>query len=391
MQGRPPVGDDSFARVRDRLVHVAVGARDLEPLVEALAVCLLEQGLRPRRVQLAVLTLHPSLAGIGIAWSAATGTVERHTRPWGFLDTPEHLASPLHAVMRARAPLRLRLHRGEGDAFAIVRGFREAGGTDYVALPVPSMRGDVHVLTVWTDLPGGWSEAQVEGLSTLLPTLALAVETFESRRLARTILETYLGPRTGPRVLAGQIHRGASERIRAAVWFSDLRSFTDLTRELGDEATVRTLDAWFEVAVEAIQDHGGEVLKFIGDALLAIFPVQGDAWGEAVDAAVAAARAIRAQERARSANLGHALNSGVAIHTGEVLYGNVGAPGRLDFTVLGSAVNKAARVSGLCATLGEAIVLSEWAAASCSTPLRPLGAFPVKGFPEPEQVYAVTE
>jgi adenylate cyclase len=256
------------------------------------------------------------------------------------------------------------------------------GATDYVALPIPSMRGDVHVLTVWTDRPGGWTAPELEGLHTCLPTFALVVETFESRRLARTILETYLGQRTGPRVLAGQIHRGASERIRAAVWFSDLRSFTDMTRELGDEATVQALDVWFEVAVEAIEDHGGEVLKFIGDALLAIFPVQGDAWGEAVDAAVAAALRIRGRE---------ALASGVAIHTGEVLYGNVGAPGRLDFTVLGSAVNKAARVSGLCATLGESIVLSERAAASSSRPLRALGAFPVKGFPEPVNVFAVRD
>ncbi len=377
----------TFGHVRDRLVQVGLRAKELESVVRTLGESLATEGLRPGRVNLAVLTLHPSLAGMGVTWTP-DGAIATHTRPWGFLDTVEHRESPLHAVMSTGSALRLRLFAGEGEAFPIVRGFRAAGATDYVALPVPSMRGDIHVLSVWTDLPGGWSTAQIEALSTLLPTLALLVDTFESRRLARTVLETYLGPRTGPRVLAGQIHRGTSERIRAAVWFSDVRSFTDLTRQLGDEAIVHALDAWFEVAVGAVQGRDGEVLKFIGDALLAIFPVSGDDWTGAVDAAVEAAHAIRAEEERLSARRGVALRSGVAIHTGEVLYGNVGAPGRLDFTVLGGAVNKAARVSGLCGTLGESIVLSERAAQSCSAPLRGLGAFNVKGFPEAVELYA---
>jgi adenylate cyclase len=380
---------DTFAWMHEHLVHAAIGSGALEPLVQTLADCIVTQGLAPLRLSLSVLTLHPSLAGLGIVWHAGDGTVGRHARPWGFLETDEHRSSPLHVVMTTRQTLRVRLERGEGAAFAILRDFRQAGATDYVALPIPSLRGDVHVLALSTSRPGGFSDQDLEGLHTLVPVLSLAVETFESRRLARIIVETYLGPRTGPRVLAGQIHRGASERIPAAVWFSDLRSFTSLTRVLGDEGTVQALNGWFELAVGSIQEHGGEVLKFIGDALLAIFPVQDDGWRDAVDMAVAAAQQIHRAEFAHGRLDGQILESGVAIHTGDVLYGNVGAPGRLDFTVLGSAVNTAARVSGLCATLGEPLVLSGRAAVCCSSPLRALGAHPVKGFPDPVDLFAI--
>jgi hypothetical protein len=176
-----------FGRVRDRLVNAGFGARELDAVVTSLGECLVEAGLRPRRVNLAVLTVHSSLSGIGITWTP-DGKCTTHTRRWGFLDTPEHRESPLYVVMTTKHPLRLRLDAGEGDTFAIVRDFRAAGATEYVALPIPSMRGDTHVLSIWTDLPDGWTTTQFEALASLAPTLALLVETFESRRLANTML-----------------------------------------------------------------------------------------------------------------------------------------------------------------------------------------------------------
>ncbi len=380
---RAPLGP-----LRDRIVEVGGSALDLEAVARALGEGLFAAGYAPRRVNLCVVTLHPALAAVGLTWTSSGGPVLRQERAWGFLDAPEHRESPLHAVMSTRRTLRLRIGSAEVNPFSITRGFAAEGATDYIALPIPTARGDVHALTVWTDRVGGWSPEQVADLDALLPTLSLIVDLFESRRIARTVCETYLGPRAGPRVLAGQVHRGASERIRAAVWFSDLRSFTDLTEVYGDAATVSALDGWFELAVEAVQGRGGEVLKFIGDALLAIFPVKDDAWDEAVEAAVDAALWIRAKEVHQASALGMPLTSGVAIHTGEVLYGNVGAPGRLDFTVLGSAVNRAARISGLCSMLRESTLLSERAAASFSGAVREAGSFPLKGFPEATKVYA---
>jgi adenylate cyclase len=374
------------------VARIAAGALTLDVVLRAVAEGLVRAGVDPGRVSLAVLTVHPALAGIGFAWSRATAQVASHSRPWGFLDQREHLESPLHAVMSSRTPLRLRVAAGEGlEAFPIVRDFRDQGATDYVAVPVSSVRGDTHVLSCWTDRPGGWEEAHVATVCALAPVLALAIESSEWRRLSHTIVETYLGRRTGPKVLAGRIHRGESERIRAAVWFCDVRSFTDLTRRYGDEAMVAAMDGWFEIVVDAVHRHDGEVLKFMGDALLAIFPVQGDDWTSAVSGALAAAEELHIAERARAEATKVPIFSGVGLHTGEVIYGNVGAPGRLDFTVIGTAVNTAARIAALCRPLEEPTIVSRRVAETSHHDFRACGSHVLRGLVEPMDVFAPSE
>jgi adenylate cyclase len=382
----------SDAELVAEVARVAAGALTLDAVLRAVAEGLVRAGLEPGRVNLAVLTVHPALAGIGFAWSRATANVASQSRPWGFLDQQEHLESPLHAVMTSRRPLRLRLAAGEGtDTFPIVSGFREQGATDYVAVPVSTIRSDTHVLSSWTDRPGGWDDAQIATICALAPVLSLAIESSEWRRLSQTIVETYLGRRTGPKVLAGRIHRGESERIRAAVWFCDVRSFTDLTRRFGDEAMVTAMDGWFEIVVDAVHGHDGEVLKFMGDALLAIFPVQGDDWASAVESALAAAVELHAAERCRAEATKVPIFSGVGLHTGEVIYGNVGAPGRLDFTVIGTAVNTAARIAALCRPLEEPTVVSRRVAETSPRDFRSRGSHVLRGLVEPMDVFAPTD
>lgn len=336
-----------------------------------------------------MLTVHPALAGRGWAWTRTSSEVVYHERAAGFLDTREHRESPLHTVMTTREPLRLLLHAGEGiDRFDIVSTFVRAGATDYLAVPISSARGDIHALAVWTDRSGGWTDAQVGLLRALVPVIAMSIERFEGHRLAEMIATTYLGRRTGLRVLAGQIHRGTNERIRAAVWFSDVRSFTDLTRRYGDEAIVRALDGWLEMSVDAVDRHRGEVLKFMGDALLAIFPIEGDDWRTAVDHALDAAAELHEGERRRARDTNVPMYSGVALHTGEVIYGNIGAPTRLDFTVIGSAVNITARIAGLCRTLAEPVLVSRRLAESTDREFRMCGTHALRGIEAPIDVLA---
>ncbi len=345
--------------------------------------------MQPGRVNLAVLTVHPALAGRGWAWTRASPDLVYHERAAGFLDTREHRESPFYSVMTTREPLRLRLHAGEGlDRFEVVSDFVRAGATDYLALPITSPRGDVHALAVWTDRPGGWTDTHVGLLRALVPVLSMCIERFEGHRLADVIATTYLGRRTGPRVLAGQMHRGTSESIRAAVWFSDVRSFTDLTRSYGDEAIVRALDGWLEMAVDAVDGHRGEVLKFMGDALLAIFPVEGDDWRSAVNHALDAAAELHDGERRRALDTKMSMHSGVALHTGEVIYGNIGAPTRLDFTVIGSAVNITARIAGLCRTIAEPVLVSRRLAESSDRAFRFCGTHALRGIDTPFDVLA---
>ncbi len=372
-----------------RMVVRAAAASGLHEVVRELVELLVDAGLQPGRVNLAVLTVHPALAGRGWAWTRASRGVLCHERPAGFLDTREHRESPLHAVMTTRETLRLKLHAGEGlDRFDIVSTFVQAGATDYLAVPITSPRGDVHVLAAWTDRTGGWTEAQVDLVRALVPVVSMSIDRFEGHRLAEMIATTYLGRRTGLRVLDGQIHRGTNEHIRAAVWFSDVRSFTDLTRRYGDDAIVRALDGWLEMAVGAVDAHRGEVLKFMGDALLAIFPVEGDDWKSAVDNALDAAAELQEGERRRAHDTKMPMTSGVALHTGEVIYGNIGAPTRLDFTVIGSAVNITARIAGLCRTLAEPVLVSRRLAESTDRRFRICGTHALRGIDTPMDVLA---
>ncbi len=373
----------------ESIVQVASTTLELDVVVQTIASWLVDHGFAPGRVNLAVLTLHPALAGIAFGWSNVSRAVVKLERPWGFLDSREHAESPLQVVMMRSTPLRLRLGHGEGlGRFDIIDEFARLGATDYLALPIRTASGDVHVLSIWTSLAEGWTDAQVVVLSSVGPTVSLVVEAFESRRLSRTIVETYLGPRTGPRVLSGRIHRGESERIRAAIWFSDVRSFTTLTRRYGDEAIVSALDAWFELAVDCVHRNEGEVLKFMGDALLAIFPVKGDDWRRAVDCALDAAAELHLAEVAQSQRSRIPMQSGVGLHTGEVIYGNVGAPGRLDFTVIGEAVNAAARIASLCRTLDESTLVSRRFAETTERSFRVCGNHSLRGMAEPLELLA---
>ncbi|MSQ03835.1 MAG: bifunctional diguanylate cyclase/phosphodiesterase [Myxococcales bacterium] len=193
--------------LRDRLTEAAMHRFDVAEVVREIAEAFERCGLQPTRVSLAVLSLHPSLAGVGFTWRRTTGAVERLDRPYGFLSDPEHRASPLHAVMTSRSALRLRLHRGEGfDTFPVARDFAASGGTDYVALPLLSPRQDVHVFTMMTDSPDGWDDAELSALDDLLPTLALLIEVFEAHRLTtRERLDLLLRAQTDR--LTGMLNR----------------------------------------------------------------------------------------------------------------------------------------------------------------------------------------
>ncbi len=195
------------AGLRDRLTEAALHRFDVAEVVREIAEAFARCGLQPTRVSLAVLSLHPSLAGVGFTWRRTTGTVDRLERPYGFLSDPEHRASPLHAVMTRRTALRLRLGRREGfDTFPVAREFAAAGGTDYVAFPLFSPRQDVHVLTVLTDREGGWDNADLAPLADLLPTLALLIEVFEAHRLtSRERLDLLLRAQTDR--LTGMLNR----------------------------------------------------------------------------------------------------------------------------------------------------------------------------------------
>jgi adenylate cyclase len=225
----------------------------------------------------------------------------------------------------------------------------------------------------------------------MLP-LARVAEIRALRRTSENLIDTYVGHQTGERILAGKIRRGYVEAIRAAVWLSDMRGFTTLSEQLPPQSLIDRLNLYFGCQVPAVLDHGGEVLKFMGDGLLAIFPIAGESQAGAV-----CQRALScAQEfKKRIADLPPPdenetpIRFGLALHVGEVMYGNIGGGNRLDFTCIGPAVNLAARLEKVAAKLGEAIVASTAFASHFPAEFRRLGEHAVAGFAAPQTVFGL--
>jgi adenylate cyclase len=235
-----------------------------------------------------------------------------------------------------------------------------------------------------TTAAAGFSEADASALHALVWAFTPAARAGRWRGAAHTIATTYVGPVTGRRVLEGALRLGEVERRDAVIWFSDLRGFTALSTTMSPEAVVQRINAMFSHVANAIHDAGGEVLKLIGDAVLAIFPYSDEASAQA-----SVARALRSARLC--AGLPPDLSIGIGLHRGEVAYGNVGAPDRLDFTVIGRTVNVASRIEGLTGHLGKRVLASAEVAACAPGQLRSVGAHALKGVPEAVEVFELIE
>ena len=252
------------------------------------------------------------------------------------------------------------------------------------------------MVSSWTtDAPGGFTDPQIDVFAGCCRRLRSRSCCGQRRQTAHTLMTTYLGQDAAERVLAGNIVRGQAETIRAVVWFSDLAGFTRLSETLGAEGMLALLNAYAEVQVEAIEAHGGHVLKFIGDAVLAIFPEEGAAAASvrALDAAVDyRARLAMLSEQRKVAGL-PIVDTHLALHVGELLYGNVGSPRRLDFTVLGPAVNEASRIEALCGSLEQPVIVSQAFAEACPARSRlvSLGRYALKGVARPQEMFTLDD
>ena len=275
----------------------------------------------------------------------------------------------------------------------MMQDLRAEGVTDYLAFRFRFSDNSSHAASFATDAPDGFSEADRQLLFGLERLFAVRLENVIRRELSYTILGAYLGRNAAEHVLAGRIRREDMETISAAVWMSDLRGFTALSDRLPAEALLELLGDYFTVVVEAVRAEGGEVLKFIGDAVLAIFRVQDGGAAEACEAAVRAARAVDAEikklNEQREGQGKAQIHQGIGLHMGEVNYGNVGSPDRLDFTVIGPAVNMASRIEALCSGLNQTVLMSEPFAQQVSASTVCLGTQKLKGVITPVNVYGL--
>jgi adenylate cyclase len=374
------------------------GARDAatpDAILNELCERLVDCGIPLWRVAVFVRTLHPQVMGRGVKWRLGAGVTITEAS-FEVFDSDSFRGSPVARVYEEARPIRSRLDEAEADAFPQLAELRAEGGTDYLAFPLLFCNGEVHVATWATRQRGGFTDAQRAVLEMVAAPLARVTEIYALRRTATNLLDTYVGKEAGARILAGQIRRGFTETIRAAIWLSDMRGFTALADRMSPPALIELLNRYFDCQIPAILSHGGEVLKFIGDGLLAIFPLAAEAEPQSVcDAALAAAAEVRSAIAALRdwPTLAGATGPryGLALHIGELLYGNIGAANRLDFTCIGPAVNLASRLQDLAATLGRTTLLSADFARYCGAGAVPLGDFALAGFREPQPAYGLAD
>ncbi|MDR3420207.1 MAG: adenylate/guanylate cyclase domain-containing protein [Xanthobacteraceae bacterium] len=379
----------NIRQVLDWLAGGALSGAESQDVLAELCERLVACGIPLWRVAVFVTTLHPDVLGRRFLWQRSSG-VTTSDALFSLTETDDYRKSPFTTVYATRQPLRRRLADADCPAdFSILQDLRAEGVTDYAAFPLLFTDGTIHVATWSTKQPGGFTARQFADLESVVAPLARVAEIRALRRTAGNLIDTYVGHQTGERILSGKIRRGYVEAIRAAIWLSDMRGFTAISEKLSPQALIDRLNLYFGAQVPAIHEHGGEVLKFMGDGLLAIFPIAGDA-GAVCRRALSGALAVRARiaelPRGESEDV---IRFGLALHVGEVMYGNIGGGNRLDFTCIGPAVNLAARLEKVASKLGETVVSSADFAAHCPDEFRRLGEHSVAGFAAPQTVFGL--
>src|SRR5712691_10807729 len=371
--------------------RIASGARAFDEF----AWRMLATGLPLLRVTMHSTTLHPQFLGATFVWFRTTGKTVQTLIAHEVRDLIRDEENPVRRVVVGGETLRRRIDVADAVLdFPILHDLKAQGATDYLALPVASAHlARNYMVTYVTDRAGGFTESEVTDLTRVSQRLPVLVDMHSQMAISRNVLNAYLGAKTGRKVLEGQIRRGTGEEINAVLWSSDLRGFTARSDRLPGDRMIALLNALFDAQAKAIHDHSGEILKFIGDGLLAIFPIESpaaaaEATRHALEAAVEALAAVRGLGDELAVVGEPPLHIVVALHAGTAIYGNIGAADRLDFTVIGPAVNLVSRIEAIAKSLDLPIVVSDEFARAYGRPLRSLGTHQLRGLAVPHELFA---
>jgi adenylate cyclase len=367
--------------------------RFVDNIFAEMCLRLQQAGIPVKRATMHVLIQHPQWLGARILWADGMHEAEITRVDFDVRGRSEYIGSPANEIHDGASEVREHLERDAslGRKHAVYGEMRAKGLTDYVAWPLYHTLGKRHIITFATDRRGGFTEAHITALRSVLPVLALVSEIRVKNRLARTLLETYVGAHAGELILAGATRRGTGTTVRAAIMICDLRDFTAISDNWPRDDVIELLNGYFDAISEPVTRHGGEILKFMGDGLLAIFPLsEPRACANLLHALTEAREAMAALNETHRANGRAPLNYGVGVHVGDVMYGNIGSRSRLDFTVIGPAVNMASRLEALTKQVGHKVLLSRAFAdlIKGEFDLERVGEYPVRGFSEPIELFA---
>ena len=385
---------DRVRALSDAIVSEAVAASDYTPIFGSFCDRLMNAGVPVFRVHIATSTLHPLAEAVTLTWRRGDG-VEFRLHEHGSSQQDDWQLSPLKAMLDAKA-LSARFRDADleeaATLYPLIADLIDEGLTDYFALAMMFTETETAfededglIASFSTDAPNGFSPEHIEAIQGLMPKFCLVSKLANRETVFANVLEAYLGPDAGAHVRKGQIALGSGDIIDAVIWFCDLRGSVTLAERLGHEGFIDLLNDYFAALAGAVVDNGGQVLRFIGDAALAIFPIgsagmtEAEAKARALQAARdAIGRAAKTNEDRRTQGK-EPFEFGIALHIGRILYGNIGIPSRVEFSVIGPAANQAARIEGLCKSIGEVVLVSETFQEGFGQGWRDLGTHEIKG------------
>jgi len=362
--------------------------------IEKLMKHVLQAGIPVWRVYIGLQLIHPQLQAMGYMWKRGE-PVQAIARAWGIQFTPSYIGSPVQEAREQGRSVRHKLAGLSEHDHIVLHELKAAGATDYYVLPMHIRReGPLPVVSFATDSRSGFSDEDIDDLTRLVDMMGAVVEMHIERNVAEVVANTYLGPVVGERILHGAIRRGEGEEIRAVLWFSDLRDFTGMNERMQPAELLELLNNYLQLVGDALKANGGEILKFIGDGVMAYFPAEDALFlpmvtGQALSAARHLISDIEAANEARAAGGHDPVRFGVGLHVGPVTFGNVGTEDRLDFTIIGPAVNRASRLESLTKELGVPVLASAEFNDVCMVPMKSLGKHVLRGVPEPVEVFTL--
>ncbi|GGH36982.1 adenylate/guanylate cyclase [Cribrihabitans marinus] len=403
-----PSAAESAADINAWLMKCGLEGVSRDDLLEGYCQRLTDLGIPLMRLHAAQSTIHPHYGSLGFNWHREDG-VATYEYAYSADPSDDWLQSPLfHMLDTGQTELRENLAADTGDSrFPILNDLRKQGATDYFAAAQllqpqpedvsldPVSEAPEGLLLSWTsDAPDGFRNADLDMFRATLPLLGLALKSAANRQLATDLLEVYLGREAGQRVLSGEIQRGSLREVDAVLCYFDLKEFTSLSERTAGPDLIAMLNDYFGMAVEVIEAHGGSVLKFLGDGILAMFNL--DSLSLSAAAGLDAAADLQAGMRSRNAERGArgdvTTDVTLALHAGPILYGNIGAENRLDFTVIGPAVNLTVRLAGMHRAVGRNIILSDRVAHAAECPRQDvvsLGRYMLRGVSEPCELFTI--
>ncbi|WP_407951253.1 adenylate/guanylate cyclase domain-containing protein [Pararhizobium qamdonense] len=387
-----PLGDSSG--VIEWLMTETRDDRFIDNIFVEMCERLNRAGIPVSRGTLHFRILHPQWLGARILWQR--GMKEGDIQTFGFAieDSDRYRNRPVNEIHSGAQIVRQRLEPAfsvNAPPYTLYDELRAQGHTDYIAWPLKHTLGKQHIITFGSDRPGGFSDDDIAALSDLLPAFALVSEIRLKNRLARTLLETYVGPHASEQILAGATTRGSGVTVGAAILICDLRDFTGISDMWPRDDVIELLNGYFDAMAEPIERHGGEILKFMGDGLLAIFPLSNTNASRDLLAAIREAQTAMAALNEENVKKGHEpLGYGIGVHVGDVMYGNIGSRSRLDFTVIGPTVNVASRLESLTKEIKRPVLLSRAFVeiAGCEAKMENVGSHLLRGLSEPIDVFA---